>query len=386
MKILHLCLGNYFADGHTYQENLLTKYHKRLGHDVEIIASTLTIGENGLQRTKEGQYINENGLLVKRLGFKYGVFGKILRIHKNLYKEISNFKPDVIFIHNPQFWDVRVVVKYLKKHPYVRVYVDNHADFYNSAKNWLSKNILHKIIWKRSVKILEPYVRKFYAISPGCLDFLNKMYDVPKEKIELLPLGADDDKVLIDFKTRKAIKEKIRKKYNISDKDFLIITGGKIDKTRIETLFLMKAITNLKEKYVKLIIFGSVSKSLKKQFDEYIKDERIKYIGWINSEEIHQLIIASDLAIFPGSQSVLWVHTVCAGVPAIFKYWEGMIPLDFGGNCLFLHKNTEDEIYELLRKILENPEFYQQMKKNAFEKKPKELLYSQIAKRSIEEY
>jgi hypothetical protein len=35
---------------------------------------------------------------------------------------------------------------------------------------------------------------------------------------------------------------------------------------------------------------------------------------------------------------------------------------------------------------LENPEFYQQMKKNAFEKKPKELLYSQIAKRSIEEY
>jgi glycosyltransferase involved in cell wall biosynthesis len=388
LKILHLCLGNYFADGHIYQENLLTKYHKRLGHDVEVIASTLTIDEKGkvFRKVKQGVYLNEHSVLVKRLNFKFGILGKFLRIYKNLYKEILKSNPDIIFIHNPQFWDVRAVIKYLKHHPNVRVYVDNHADFYNSAKNWFSRNILHKIIWKKSVKRLQPYVRKFYATTPGTLKFLNEMYNVPVDNIELLPLGGDDDKILVDDETRRLIRTTVRKKYNILDKDFLIITGGKIDNMKAETILLMKAISKLKNDHVRLLIFGSVSNSISEEFHKAARDKRIKYIGWINPDEIYKLIISANLAVFPGSQSVLWIHTVCLGIPAIFKYWEGMLPLDLGGNCLFLYNSSEDEIYELLKKILEHPKLYERMKKVASEKGPKRFLYSQIAKRSIEEY
>ena len=37
MKIVHLCLCSFFPDNYSYQENLLPKYHKRLGYDVEVI-------------------------------------------------------------------------------------------------------------------------------------------------------------------------------------------------------------------------------------------------------------------------------------------------------------------------------------------------------------
>ncbi len=46
MEILHLCLGNYFVDGYGYQENIITKMHKRQGHEVLIVASTETIVDN----------------------------------------------------------------------------------------------------------------------------------------------------------------------------------------------------------------------------------------------------------------------------------------------------------------------------------------------------
>ena len=39
MKILHICTSGEYTDGHTYQENLLTKYMAKLGLDVFVIAS-----------------------------------------------------------------------------------------------------------------------------------------------------------------------------------------------------------------------------------------------------------------------------------------------------------------------------------------------------------
>ena len=37
MKVTHVCLGNAFHDHYSYQENLMTKYHKKLGYDVDVI-------------------------------------------------------------------------------------------------------------------------------------------------------------------------------------------------------------------------------------------------------------------------------------------------------------------------------------------------------------
>ena len=42
MKILHLMLACFYIDKYSYQENYLPKYHKKQGHDVEIIASLFT--------------------------------------------------------------------------------------------------------------------------------------------------------------------------------------------------------------------------------------------------------------------------------------------------------------------------------------------------------
>ena len=47
MKVVHLCLGSFFPDNYSYQENMFPKFHKQLGYDVEVIASLVSFDKNG---------------------------------------------------------------------------------------------------------------------------------------------------------------------------------------------------------------------------------------------------------------------------------------------------------------------------------------------------
>ena len=152
-------------------------------------------------------------------------------------------KPDILFIHNVQFLDMDKVVSYLKRNKKVKVFCDNHADFTNSAKGFVSRRILHGIIWKHCAKSIEPYTTKFYGVLPARVDFLKEVYGLPEEKCELLVMGADDDRV--SQASDPAVREAVRERYKINDDEILLVTGGKIDHNKTQTLTLMDAINKL---------------------------------------------------------------------------------------------------------------------------------------------
>ena len=75
-------------------------------------------------------------------------------------------------------------------------------------------------------------------------------------------MGGDDEKIS-DVKNPQIIN-KLRETINISDSDFVIVTGGKIDEAKAQTLLLMEAVKNFNDN-VKLIVFGSVADVYKRQ-------------------------------------------------------------------------------------------------------------------------
>ncbi|WP_099354715.1 glycosyltransferase family 4 protein [Fredinandcohnia onubensis] len=383
MKILHLCLASFYVDNYSYQENMLPKYHKLLGLEVEIIASLVSFDENGKSCLLENssQYVNEHGIPVTRLEYKKSLESRRLRRYVGTFEAISSAKPDIIFIHGCQFLDILQVVKYVKKNPNVLIYVDNHADFSNSATNWLSKNILHKIIWKKCAKLIEPFTEKFYGVLPARVDFLKNVYSLPKEKVELLVMGADNEK--IEEAKNPSIKSKIRNQYNILPTDFLIITGGKIDKAKKQTILLMQAIKKIDNPNVKLIVFGSIIEELKEEVFNLIDGEKIQYIGWLKGEDSYKYFASADLAVFPGRHSVYWEQVVGLGIPAIFKKWDGTSHVDIGGNCSFLFNDSVEEIKKNIDLLLNDKDKYLDMKSIAEKKGMQEFSYLDIAKRSI---
>lgn len=384
MKIVHLCLGSFFPDNYSYQENMLPKFHKQLGYNVEVIASLQSFDDCGKVcfLEKACVYQNEYDIKVTRLDYKKPgkVYHKLKR-YVGVYDALNQAAPDILFIHGCQFLDIDIVSRFLKRNPQIVTYVDNHADFSNSATNWLSKNVLHKIIWRHSAHLIEPYTKKFYGVLPARVDFLKNIYKLPSEKCELLVMGADDEKVL--EASSPEVKKQIRSQYRIQDDDFLIMTGGKIDPWKTQTLLLMEAVARIKNPKVKLIVFGSVTPDLKEKVESRCVKGKVQYIGWIQSQESYKYFASADLVVFPGRHSVFWEQVAAQGIPMLCKYWDGTTHVDVGGNVRFLTQDSADEIYDEIMRLHENPSDYNDMKKAAQENGMKSFSYRDIAKRCL---
>ena len=380
MKVCHVCLCGPVTDNFSYQENLLTKYQAKLGMDVSMIASPYYFTQEGpIAISDKKEYVNSDGVKLYRLKVKKGDYEDKFRRYDGLYETIERINPDVLFVHGVQFLDLTEVVKYKKRNDYVKMYVDNHADFSNSATNFLSRYILHGVIWKRYAKLAYKHAEKIYGVTPGRVRFLKEVYKLKDDKLGLLLMGADTDKV--EEALNSNARKEIRTKYGIGEDDFLIMTGGKIDYAKKQTLLLMDAVSTLDN--AKLIVFGSVEEDLK---EEVLKRAHgnVQYIGWINAFDSYKYFSSADLVVFPGRHSVFWEQVLGLGIPMIVKYWEGNEHVDMGGNCLFLYEDNVEEIREKISLVLKDKEFYENMKIIAKEKGAKEFSYLEIAKKSVE--
>ena len=380
-KICHLCLVGPYNEGWNYQENILPKYHVHMGLKVYQIVTRYMWEGNDQVLSNDKRYTNDFGVEIMRCSEKpFFIGGHRFDRHPDAKRFLEEINPDILFIHDVQTLDMKMVAKYLKSHPQCTVYADNHSDFSNSATNWLSKNILHKMIWRHTAHIINPYVKVFYGVLPARVDFLTVVYKLPKEKCKLLVMGADDE--YVEKASDVEVRESIREKYNISKEDFLIVTGGKIDLFKTQTLLLMEAVKINRNKNIKLIVFGSIADELKDKVSELTDDDRVRYIGWVEAKETYPIFAASDLAVFPGRHSVFWEQAAGQGIPLVVKYWEGTTHVDRGGNVIFLHEDSVEEISRVIAE-LNKPDRYALMKESA-KNAAEYFKYSGIARRSIE--
>ena len=379
MRLLSISVNYPHTDGFSYQENLLPLYQKKCGFETFILASEYSYNNQGkIVSFGHKEYVDGNGIKVKRIKIKAGKkLSYRFKRFEGFYQNIEQIEPDIIFCHLFQFLDVKMLIKYKKKHPTCKIYMDSHADYYNSASSWLSKNILHKIIWRHYAKKINPYVEMFYGVTPARVNFLKDIYKIPANKVELLPLGADDEEV--DKALQKDVCVKKRAEYGLSEDDFIIVTGGKIDYNKPQTLLLMKAVNALKEENLKLLVFGSVAEEYKEDFEKQLSD-KVRYIGWKTSAEIYKEFAVADIIAFPGLHSVLWEQAVGMGKPCIFRKIEGFEHIDLGGNCVFFETDNVGNYQKTLRYAIEH---IQEMKMVATEKGRKEFSYMEIAKKSI---
>lgn len=381
MKICHLCLNGPYNEGWNYQENILPKYHAKQGHQVYQIVTPYMWDGTKLIISSDERYINDFGVEIIRCKAKKGLIGGT---RLNRYPEAKGYleeiAPEILFIHDVQCLDMIKIAKYLKYHPECVVYADNHSDFSNSATNWVSKNILHKLLWRSMAHCIEPYVKKFYGVLPARVDFLIDMYKIPREKCELLVMGTDDE--LVENAGTLEVRKSVRQKYNILDDDFLVVTGGKIDLFKTQTILLMQAIRECENPRLKLIVFGSIAPELQKKVEKLVDDERVKYIGWINANDSYPLFASADLVVFPGRHSVFWEQVVGQGIPMLVKFWEGTTHVDCGGNVEFLYQDSVEEIQKKIEEISDKEKYYPM--KALAEKASVNFMYSEIAKKSIE--
>lgn len=379
MKIVHVIIAAAYKEGHGYQENILPAKHVELGLDTHVVSFDKNVPDGR-------QYTNNDGVKVTLLPVNTS---KLTQVHylssftnktKSLYPYLEDVSPDIIFVHGLQATDVLTVCKWCKKHPMVKLYVDQHADYYNTPITKFTTRLYYRTVYGYIARILSKYAVKFWGVTPWRVDYLQKVYGVKTEKTDLLVMGGDEK--YIDWENRNKIRNDIRVRYDIPEDAFLVVSGGKIDKTKNIHL-LVEAVKKLKEKNVFLLVFGSMTDEMKDYCTPLFKDN-IKYIGWVNSKEVYPYFLSADLAVFPGTHSVLWEQAMSCGIPGIFKDWDGGFNhIDCGGNALLIKDISINSIASYIVELLQVPAKYSNMRRVAEDKARKEFSYIEIAKRSI---
>lgn len=365
MRIVHVCLAAFYIDKFSYQENVLPRMHKLQGNDVMILASTETVSsDNQLDYVKPSRYINCDGIPVIRLPYVSWlpkVLVRKLRLYPNVYVTLCEFKPDVIFLHDVQFLSIHQIKRYVKGNQTVKIIADGHADYINSARGFISKYILHGLIYRYAAQTILPYIMKFYGTLPSRERFFREMYHIPQEKIGFLPMGADD--TLVEIVKGDGSRAKIRRDYGFSDDDYILITGGKIDEKKIETLNLMDAVIECPDN-VKLIVFGAVAPGIKKDFESRLVPNKITMFGWANEKQSYQLLNAADIAVFPCYHSTLWEQSAGIGLPCILHEIEGFTHININNNCYMVKKCDKKDLVKAIKMCIKN---YPSLRNNAIE-------------------
>lgn len=221
-------------------------------------------------------------------------------------------------------------------------------------------------------------VVKGYGHMIGVSEFVTREY----LKACKIPVQAHVLKNAIDVKqfsrsVSEEQKRSIRKKLGLSEKDFVILYVGRIMEIK-GVLELMKAVTNLRDPHIKLLIIGSANfgkwafssyERKAKKLAEQNKD-RVIFTGYVDNSEVYKYASVANVQCVPS----LWEEAAGLVVLEAMAVGLPMIVSDSGGMIEYINEDTalvierEDIIANLKKAICymkEHPEVRKQMAENA---------------------
>jgi len=378
MRIVHCCLSCFYIDGYTYQENMLVREHVNSGHDVLVVASTETYNdEKVLSYVEPSEYMGRDGSKVIRLEYRSFLPKPImrkLRIHPRLYEILENFKPDVIMFHGMCGFELLTVSKYVKNNTSVKLFADCHEDFNNSARSFISANFLYRMFYTPIIRTTKKNIDKILYLTYESKVFCNTVYKLKDSELEHFPLGGivfSDDKY-------DSIRSKKRKAFRFSNSDIVFFQSGKFDRKK-KLLESISSFSKIEDNNFKFIVAGSLDKEIECDFKKLLaKDSRVAYIGWVESDELLELLCMCDVYVQPGSQSATMQMSVSARCPVILADVPSHRHSFYENG--FLVGSTE-QLTNAFKEISTNPDILNRMSENSFTYAKENLDYSKLAKR-----
>lgn len=366
MKIVHLCISQSYFDNWGYQENLISSYQADMGHDVCVI-STNKIYPNWLKKhekelilSKGKEYFIDKVRIIRLKAFR--PLGTHVVFTYNLYKTLLKEKPDIIFHHEPTNFSTIICSIYKLLHPKITYFIDSHSDKLNSAGTKISEWLYFKIFLRVMHKLIAPFVKYYYGVTPSRCDFLRTYIGIPNKKIKFLPIGCDT-------RTASGIhsKENLRSVYNIPLKQLVVVSGGKMGKYK-GTDSLITAVEELRQEGldVSLILFGTF---LDEESERLARaKEWIQRYGWCDRIKSLELLKIADIACWPIHHTTLNEDALAVGTPLVIRKTSTTEHL-VGLNGEFLYNIGDiNEIKKSIRTIFGDLPKYQEETMNLSKK------------------
>ncbi len=232
-------------------------------------------------------------------------------------------------------------------------------------------------IQKNVVQEIGKIAHKIVVMSHKAIDFLIKIYGIPKEKIVLIEHGVPYYQGLTH--------EKTKKKYGFHDRKILLTFGLLSSNKGIETV--LNALTGVVDKHPEIlyIVLGKTHPAVLKHAGEEYRDylnllvqkynlqNNVSFLkSFVQEEVLFEYLTACDIYVTPYLNeaqitSGTLSYAVGAGTAVLSTpYWHAQELLADGRGRLFDFNNSS-QLSEILNDLLDNPKKLNGLRTKAFE-------------------
>lgn len=310
----------------TYIETPLSKALARLGHDVHIVTSGLPTNYHLSNYTRD--FARAFGAATQPLGTTavegvtvHRLPHRIVRGHvalTGLRQYLKQLSVDVVQTGTVIAWPTMETAFYQPFLGY-RLFTGAHqaaeiAFTTRGAARWFGLHrrlaILARTIPGRLVSLV---TERCYAVTEDAADVARELYGVQAKKIEIAPLGFDDQWFHLPARDDLDRRATLRATLGFEDGDIVCVYTGRFDNIK-QPAFLAKAIAALRAEglpFRGLFVGGG------EQADLITASDGSMVHGYVPADELAPFYWASDLAAWPRGYSASQVEAIACGLPVV---------------------------------------------------------------------
>ena len=340
---------------------MLKKSLEQLGNEVYIV----TINQNGIKYEYDEK---EKILRVPGIDSKIYDDLKISSIYpiKSLLK-IKKWNLDIIHTHTEGTMGTygRLLAKQFNI-PVVHTYHTMYEDYiYLITKGHFDKPA-KKILQYFTVFYCDKIVSELIVPTKKTYDLFKKKYQIERQ-INIIPTGIDIERFKKDNYDKKDLLL-LRKKYNISKNDFVLLLVSRISEEQKNINFLLKQQEKINKhhKDIKLLVVGD-GPDLNKFKQEYKNNKNIIFTGMIPWDEVskyYQIGNKIKKKKKTETQGLTVIEAISSGLPVVCMEDDSFkLAIINEYNGLFF--NDEEEYLKNILYLYENRKKYTNMSKQA---------------------
>lgn len=275
----------HFGNLKNVDSTLVTYYYSNINN--------ITVGPLEICPQKQEDILKDYPFLsteVKGLKIKFlDYLGRGKFYEKAVYKYLKENSKNIDVLNLFHFTTENIFYSllYKIKNPKGKIYLklDINVPFYESCKYFFNANVMLPFIKRDLIqKILYPLffkiVNTISAESAYGLNYFKSRFNVPENKLILIPNGIDDD----------LIKSKNIKPLTFAKKENILITVGKIGSAEKNNKMLLDALANVDLKNWKIYFIGSITNDFKPEIESFYNKNpglinAVVFTGRINEPE-----------------------------------------------------------------------------------------------------
>lgn len=340
---------------------MLKKSLEQLGNEVYIV----TINQNGIKYEYDEK---EKILRVPGIDSKIYDDLKISSIYpiKSLLK-IKKWNLDIIHTHTEGTMGTygRLLAKQFNI-PVVHTYHTMYEDYiYLITKGHFDKPA-KKILQYFTVFYCDKIVSELIVPTKKTYDLFKKKYQIERQ-INIIPTGIDIERFKKDNYDKKDLLL-LRKKYNVSKNDFVLLLVSRISEEQKNINFLLKQQEKINKhhKDIKLLVVGD-GPDLNKFKQEYKNNKNIIFTGMIPWDEVFKYYQIGNIFVTASkteTQGLTVIEAISSGLPVVCMEDDSFkLAIINEYNGLFF--NDEEEYLKNILYLYENRKKYTNMSKQA---------------------